>query len=67
MLSAVKSLRPNCDQILREKSSWALDINEIDSEFSLSSLTAKSIEDSFQEFFIKTKLKFRYSVLLAPN
>jgi len=55
-MSPMKNFRPGCDQILREKSSWALDINKLEDDFSQLSVTEQSIEESFHKYFIKTKL-----------
>jgi len=58
MMSQKRELRPDCDQVLKDKS-WALDMNELEDKFSLLSLTEQSIDESFHKYFIKTKLKFR--------
>lgn len=57
---SMKYFRPKCDEILKEKSSWALHVNEIENEFSELSSTEQSIEESFHKFFIKTKLIYKH-------
>lgn len=64
MLSAMKSMRPSCEHILRQKSFWALDMSEIENKsisekFSKLSVNAKTIDESFYEYFIRTKLMYK--------
>jgi hypothetical protein len=61
MLSANKNLRPDCEQLLNNKSLWALDMNQmkeviINEELSGLTITEMSIEQNFCKYFMKTKL-----------
>lgn len=60
MLSPHTKLRPTCQQLLNDKSLWALDIKElkediIDEELSGLTITEQSIKENFCKCFIKTK------------
>ncbi len=61
MVSSNKNLRPDCEQLLNNKSLWALDMNElkeviINEELSGITITEHSIEQNFCKYFIETKL-----------
>jgi hypothetical protein len=53
-----QELRPNCEEILNERNSWSLSINEIEKYVDLTQILNKSdnIEDNFHSVFIKKKL-----------
>jgi len=55
------SKRPNCEKILSERHSWALDLNELTKEIDkeIKSMEIKKIEESFHLYFIQTKLKLQ--------
>jgi hypothetical protein len=55
------NMRPNCDQLLKDKSLWSLDISDIENDVicqELSEITIDkiSIEQNFCKYFLKTKL-----------
>jgi len=55
-MSPLKNLRPNCDEILRNKKLWALDLQQLRkvAESQLNEL--KSSDKSFYSNFIQIKL-----------
>jgi hypothetical protein len=62
MMSAAIKLRPTCEQLLNDKSLWALDIKElkediIDEKLSGLIITEQSIKENFCKCFIKTKFQ----------
>ncbi len=63
-MTAEKSQRPNCDEILKTKKEWGLNQSDLISDLSISSimeflshksLCTKSLENSFIKHFIKVK------------
>jgi hypothetical protein len=65
MVSEIKNLRPDCEQLLNNKSLWALDMNElkeviINEELNRLTITEIPIEQNFCKYFIKTKLMRKY-------
>ncbi len=60
MLSANKNSRPDCEQLLNNKSLWALDMNQLKeviiNEELNGLITEMPIEQNFCKYFIKTKL-----------
>jgi len=54
MIAARINKRPNCEEILSKRNSWALSLNELtkNKDFTPENRT---IEDSFHLFFIKAK------------
>jgi hypothetical protein len=55
------NMRPTCDQLLKDKSLWSLDISDIENDVicqELSEITIDkiSIEQNFCKYFLKTKL-----------
>jgi hypothetical protein len=60
MMSNHTKFRPTCEQLLNDKSLWALDIKElkediIDEELSGLIITEQLIKENFCKCFIKTK------------
>ncbi len=58
-----KELRPNCDQILKDRKSWILSLNDIENDADFRGirdqlLDNKEIEDNFVLLFMHKKLKF---------
>jgi hypothetical protein len=66
MMSVQKKFRPNCYEILMNKSSWALSLEEIRKEDKiLSSIWLDQTEsESFSKAFLKIKLKIRDELVL---
>jgi hypothetical protein len=61
MVSANKNFRPHCQQLLNNKSLWALDMNQlkeviINEKLNGLTVTEMSIEQNFFKYFIQTKL-----------
>jgi len=58
MIAVRINKRPNCEQILNNKSSWALSLDELRGKHTkISSTEIKTIEENFHLYFIQTKLK----------
>ncbi len=59
MTALMKGLRPTCDQILKDKSLWALSLIQLinDKNVKIDNET-KLINESFHLFFIQTKLRY---------
>ncbi len=60
MMSAMKNMRPTCEQLLNDKDLWALNINDIQNDstfkkFKNLSISELLIENNFCSYFIKIK------------
>jgi hypothetical protein len=60
MMSAMKSMRPTCEQLINNKSLWALNMIDIQSHSILEklrklSISEFSIENNFSNYFLKRK------------
>ncbi len=54
--------KPNCEEILAEKSFWALSLSELTKENEIKMINENiKIEECFHLFFIQTKLKYDYN------
>jgi hypothetical protein len=63
MVKLFKELRPNCHQILKDRKSWILSLNDIENDADFEGirdrlLNSKEIEDNFVLLFMNKKLKF---------
>jgi hypothetical protein len=58
MTSAMASPRPTCEQISKERNSWALSLFELKEDLNRFTEEMISIEENFNLFFIQTKIKF---------
>jgi len=62
MIDVRTKFRPNCDEILENKSDWALSLNDVQKEIEFEEILDKlksevRIEESFMLFFMRKKLK----------
>jgi hypothetical protein len=57
MMSAMTCMRPTCEQLLNNKSQWALSVSDIQNDSMLKKFKNLSISESFFTRFIKLKLK----------
>jgi hypothetical protein len=57
MLSTQKNIRPNCDQILCERNSWALSLKELEKDSEFEFKRKESLEENFHLYFIRMKLQ----------
>jgi len=57
MVSQKKDIRPNCSQILKEKKSWALDLQQLRKVAEIQLNELKPSDESFYSTFIQIKLK----------
>jgi hypothetical protein len=60
MMSTMKSMRPTCEQLLNNKSQWALSISDIQNDlmfkkFKNLSISESLIKNNFCNYFIKIK------------
>jgi hypothetical protein len=72
MLSNDQSLRPDCQQILNEKSEWILNLNELKDEIELQNIIRnkikkQSLEECFHRYFIQQKFDFFFEGLTAAK
>jgi len=63
MVKLFKELRPNCDQILKDRKSWILSFNDVQSNAHFEGirdrlLDNKEIEDNFVLLLMHKKFKF---------
>ncbi len=70
MLSFDKSLRPDCQQLLLEKTKWYLSFTDLkdDKEFQRiisDKIKTKSLEECFHHFLIQQKVDFFFKSLTA--
>ncbi len=61
MMSPIKSMRPTCEQLLNNKSLWALSVSDIQNDSMFEKLKNLSISESlmknnFCNYFIKMKI-----------
>ncbi len=60
MMSAMKNMRPTCEQLIKKKKLWGLELSVVEKDAVFKKLTESSIrhsiEQSFCNFFIQTKL-----------
>ncbi len=60
MMSAKKSMRPTCEQLLNNKSQWALSVSDIQNDLMFKKLKNLSISESLIENnFCKTFIKLK--------
>ncbi len=57
MMLPIKNMRPTCEQLLNNKSLWALSVSDIQNDSVLKKFKNLSISESFFTRFIKLKLK----------
>ena len=57
MMSAMTCMRPTCEQLLNNKSQWALSVSDIQNDSMFKKFKNLSISESFFTRFIKLKLK----------
>ncbi len=72
MLSFDKSLRPDCQQLLLEKTKWYLSFTDLrdDKEFQRiisDKIKTQSLEECFHRFFIQQKINFFFKSLTAAK
>jgi hypothetical protein len=70
MVSLDKSLRPDCQQILKDETEWYLSLNDLrdDKEFKLivgKRIGTHSIDESFHRYFIQQKTEFLFKSLTS--
>jgi len=60
-MSNKKNLRPNCEQMMREKKFWALELRRL-KQISANELEnlKHSVDESFHSTFIKLRLKYEW-------
>jgi hypothetical protein len=59
MMSINIEIRPDCDQIIRSKRSWAIGFNEFKNNLQLKEYSeVQSIDESFHKYFIQQKFKY---------
>ena len=61
MMSAMKSKRPTCEQLLNNKSLWALSVSDIQNDlmfkkFKNVSISEPLMKNNFCNYFIKMKI-----------
>jgi serine/threonine protein kinase len=57
MIAPQKNSRPNCEKILLEKSSWALDLSDLKNNYEFNWKKVKYSDDVFHSHFIEIKSK----------
>jgi hypothetical protein len=57
MLNTQKNIRPNCDQILSERNSWALSLKELEKDNEFEFKRKESLEENFHLNFIRMKFQ----------
>jgi hypothetical protein len=57
MIAPQKNSRPNCEKILLEKSSWALDLSDLKNNYEFKWKKMKYSDDVFHSHFIEIKSK----------
>jgi hypothetical protein len=63
MMSPIKSERPTCEQLLNNKSQWALSMSHIQNDFKKFKTETKSLENCLIKRFIRIKSKNEWNQL----
>jgi hypothetical protein len=72
MLSNDQFLRPDCQQILNEKSEWILNLNKLKDEIEFQNIIrnkikTQSLEKCFHHYFIQQKFDYFFKGLTAAK